>query len=161
MPTNVTKEQLLSVGLQTRIPDRFELCPAGFIILEDIPDTSMSTSRPQGRGRPKRGARGRPRSSRKSSSNRNYTAGSDIAYCDTTHHRVVNKKKPKCCEIADKVDSLKRVYANSSESESCTSTKTKITKKGKAKGQEKKKEKRPDKRYNPVIIEVSAAKKTS
>ena len=95
MPKYMSDKELGLVGLRTRKPDRFELCPPDFVILEDIPDAASTK-----RGRP----RGRPRGSRKISS----TRGNEdkIAHADTTHRRYVVSKKPRAAELAGLIDTI-------------------------------------------------------
>ena len=98
MPTNLSDSQLASVGLCTRPPDRFEMCPAGFSVLENLPKKPISPGRP--RGRP----RGRPKGSRKATGDRKQPE--KVSRADTTHRRKSSNRKPRCAELQGKADLL-------------------------------------------------------
>ena len=105
MPSHVTPKQLRSVGMRSRTPDRFELCPAGYRVLEELPDVAIAAcARPRGRGK-----RGRPRGSRKANSDR--TSANKISVADTSHRRTASKRQPVSQQIAEKINQINtKVY---------------------------------------------------
>lgn len=108
MPSNLSDSQLASVGLCTRRPDRFEMCPPGFSVLENIPSHTTSAGRP--RGRP----RGRPKGSRKATGDR--CSQVKVSRADTTHRRKATQRKPRCMELQGKADILGKSVHEYSES---------------------------------------------
>ena len=98
LPTSVTENQLASVGLRTRNPDRFELCPAGFLVLENKGNSNATVGRPRGRGR------GRPRSTKRTAAQRGDSDGLSVA--DTTHRRKTSSRKKRCAELQGKFEDI-------------------------------------------------------
>ena len=108
MPPGLTEKQLASVGLSTRAPDMYELCPPGFTTLEDAANTLDASSKP--RGRP----RGRPKGSKNKCLSRSEmpteTITTSTPRANTTHRRSAVRSKTAAESIEGKIEKIKEIY---------------------------------------------------
>ena len=124
MPPKLSEETLLSVGMRSRSPDRFELCPADFRILEDITQGGDAITRGTARLRG-RGTRGRPRKQRNIETRGSVSLPMEMednitpptSKADTTHRRKAPKRKAKNASIADKIKAINDIFSNTSDSD--------------------------------------------
>ena len=104
MPPYVKQSQLRAVGLCTRAPDRYELCPPGFSVLEDVPSVVHTRGRPRGRGK-----RGRPRISRQPVTQRD--TEEYVSRADTSHRHKTTKRKPLSEDIARRIETMENRHS--------------------------------------------------
>ena len=108
MPPGLNETHLASVGLSTRPPDKYELCPPGFTSLDDAPKTYDTSSKP--RGRP----RGRPRGSKKQTTTKSQsnadTNDCSAAIRNTTHRRIATKSQTAAASLQGKINKIHRMF---------------------------------------------------